>query len=168
MCVRRPVQGEVVLTSFIEVGIGIAGFSSIVVALSRNAITEDMKIAFLQIWIQSGAIIIFSAIPLILEATQIYRELVYVASSDLYGVFLTLVMIFGPIRKRLKAHPILMVGLSFPIIVLLNAAFLGQAWPYLLILLAGIFIAFLSFYQLIREMWRTAAIRSRQDHPVVG
>jgi hypothetical protein len=45
------VQGEVVLTSFIEVGIGIAGFSSIVVALSRNAITEDMKIAFLQIWI---------------------------------------------------------------------------------------------------------------------
>jgi hypothetical protein len=45
---------------------------------------------------------------------------------------------------------------------------LGQAWPYLLILLAGIFIAFLSFYQLIREMWRTAAIRSRQDHPVVG
>jgi hypothetical protein len=147
------VLGEVVLTSFIEVGIGIAGFSSIVVALSRSAITEDMKIAFLQIWIQSGAIITFGAIPLILEATQIDRELIYVASSYLYAAFLTTVMIFGPMRKRLKAHPILMIGLLFPLIVLFNAVFLGQAWPYLLILLAGIFIAFLSFYQLIREMW---------------
>ena len=145
--------GEVVLTSFIEVGIGIAGFSSIVVALSRSAITEDMKIAFLQIWIQSGAIIIFSAIPLILEATQIDRDLVYVISSYFYGVFLTMVMIFGPMRKRLKAHPILIIGLLFPLIVLFNAVFLWQAWPYLLILLGGIFIAFLSFYQLIKEMW---------------
>lgn len=146
-------QGEVVLTSFIEVGIGIAGFSSIVVALSRSAITEDMKIAFLQIWIQSGAIITFSAIPLLLEATQIDRDSVYVISSYFYGVFLTVVMIFGPMRKRFKAHPILIVGLLLPFVVLFNAISLGQAWPYLLALLAGIFIAFLSFYQLISEMW---------------
>ena len=112
-----------------------------------------MKVAFLQIWIQSGAIIVFSAIPLLLEATLLDRELLYVISSYVYGAFLTIAMIFGPVKKRFKAHPILMIGLFFPIVVLINAVFLGQAWPYLLILLAGIFIAFLSFYQLIREMW---------------
>jgi 4-hydroxybenzoate polyprenyltransferase len=147
------VQGEVVLTSFIEVGIGIAGFSSIVVALSRSTISEDMKVAFLQIWIQSGAIIIFSAVPLLLEATRLDRELLYVISSYLYGTFLLVVIVFGPIRKRFRAHPILLVTLLFPITVLFNAIYLGQAWPYLSVLLAGIFIAFLSFYQLIRDMW---------------
>ena len=146
-------QGQVVLTSFIEVGIGIAGFSSIVVALSRSVISEYMKVAFLQIWIQSGAIIIFSATPLLLEATNLDRELLYVVSSYLYGAFLTIVMIFGPVKKRFRAHPILMVTLLFPIIVLLNAVYLGRAWPYLLVLLAGVFTAFLSFYQKIREMW---------------
>ncbi len=145
--------GEAVLTSFIEVGIGIAGFSSIVVALSRSTISEEMKIAFLQIWTQSGAIIVFSGIPLILEAAQVDRALLYVISSYIYGVFLALVMVLGPMRKRIKTHPILIIAYSFPVIVLFNAVFLGQAWPYLLILLGGIFLAFLSFYQLILDMW---------------
>ena len=93
-------EAQVVLTSFIEVGIGIAGFSSIVAALSRNLITDDMKITFLQIWTQSGAIIGFSATPLLLGSTNLDGDLVYVLSSYLYGSFLTIMMIFGPIRHR--------------------------------------------------------------------
>ena len=146
-------QGEAILTSFIEVGIGIAGFSSIVVTLTRTTITDKVKVAFLQIWIQSAAIIFFSAIPLLLDTTQLDPQYNYVISSYLYGFFLVLAMIFGPVRKRFKDHPILMVGLLFPIIVLANAIFIGVAWPYISILLAGILLAFLSFYQLIRNMW---------------
>jgi hypothetical protein len=64
-------QGQEALTSIIEVGIGIAGFSSIVVTLSRNHLTEEIKTAFRQIWLQSGIIISFSAIPLILATAPI-------------------------------------------------------------------------------------------------
>ena len=149
----RHMQGEAILTSFIEVGIGIAGFSSIVVTLTRSTITDKVSATFLQIWIQSAAIICFSAIPLLLDTTSVEPQNIYVISSFLYGCFLTLIMIFGPLRKRFKDHPILIVGLSFPIIVLGNAIFYGLAWPYISILLAGIMLAFLSFYQLITNMW---------------
>jgi hypothetical protein len=146
-------QGEAILTSIIEVGIGIAGFSSIVVTLTRSTITDKVKVAFLQIWIQSAAIILFSAIPLLLGTTEVDPPNIYVISSFLYGFFLVIIMTFGPMRKRLKDHPILMIGYTFPVIVLANAVFFGLAWPYISILLAGILLAFLSFYQLITNMW---------------
>ena len=71
-------QGQEILTSMIEVGIGIAGFSSIVVTLARNSIGESVKITFLQIWIQSAAIILFSSIPLVLATTDIKPQSIYV------------------------------------------------------------------------------------------
>ena len=42
----------------------------------------------------------------------------------------------------------------FPLLLFYNAIYLGQAWPYLCIILAGIVMAFLSFYQLIQYLWR--------------
>jgi len=146
-------QGEAILTSIIEVGIGIAGFSSIVVTLTRTTITENIKITFLQIWIQSAAIIFFSAIPLLLYTTQLDPHYIYVISSFLYGLFLAYTVAFGPVRKRFKDHPILMIVLLFPVIIFANAIFFGLAWPYISILLAGVLIAFLSFYQLITNLW---------------
>ena len=146
-------QGEAILTSIIEVGIGIAGFSSIVVTLTRTTITEKIKVTFLQIWMQSAAIIFFSALPLLLGTTELDPHYIYVISSFLYGLFLAVIMVFGPMRKRLKDHPILMITYSFPVIVLANAIFFGLAWPYISILLAGVLIAFLSFYQLITNLW---------------
>ena len=47
-----------------------------------------------------------------------------------------------------------MIVITFPILIFFNALYLGDAWPYLTILLAGIVMAFLSFYQLIQYMWR--------------
>lgn len=147
-------QGQEVLTSIIEVGIGIAGFSSIVVTLSRQTITEDIKVAFRQIWLQSGVIITFSAIPLILATADIDPASIYIVSSWLYGCFLVFGFVFGPVRKRFRQHPVLMIVITFPILIFFNALYLGDAWPYLTILLAGIVMAFLSFYQLIQYMWR--------------
>ena len=89
-------QGQEALTSIIEVGIGIAGFSSIVVTLSRNHLTEDIKTAFRQIWLQSGIIISFSAIPLILSTTDVQPGSIYVIASFLYGSAMVLGLIFGP------------------------------------------------------------------------
>ena len=145
------------LTSFIEVGIGIAGFSSIVVALSRQVISDEVKLAFLQLWIQSGAVIIFSSLPFLLGAAGMGDHLIYVVSSVAYGTYLTCIFLFTPARKRFRTHPILMIGLLFPIVCFLNAIYLGQAWPYLAVILGGISIAFLSFYQLIKLTWANDA-----------
>jgi hypothetical protein len=146
-------QGQEALTSIIEVGIGIAGFSSIVVTLSRNHLTEEIKTAFRQIWLQSGIIITFSAIPLILSTTDVKPESIYVIASYMYGAAMVLGLIFGPARKRFRSHPILLIVTLFPLLHFYNAVYLGQAWPYLCILLAGIVMAFLSFYQLIQYLW---------------
>jgi hypothetical protein len=146
-------QGQEALTSIIEVGIGIAGFSSIVVTLSRNHLTEEIKTAFRQIWLQSGIIISFSAIPLILATTDVESGSIYVIASFLYGIAMVFGLIFGPARKRFRAHPILLIVTIFPLLLFYNAIYLGQAWPYLCILLAGIVMAFLSFYQLIQYLW---------------
>ena len=150
-------HGEDLLGSFIEVGIGIAGFSSIVVALSRSVITEDVKLAFLQLWIQSVAIILFSSLPLLLNSAGVASEYIYVVASALYGTYLTLVFIFTPTRKRFRKHRILMVGFTFPVFLFVNAALLGVSWIYLAVILGGISIAFLSFYQLIKLTWATGA-----------
>lgn len=146
-------QDQDLLSSFIEVGIGIAGFSSVVVALSRQVITPEVKLAFLQLWIQSAAVIFFSALPLLLSTSGVQQALIYVVASYAYGVYLLIVFLFTPARKRLLQHRILLIGLLFPVIVFLNAIYLGAAWPYLCVILGGIFVAFVSFYQLIKMTW---------------
>lgn len=146
-------QANELLSNFIEVGIGIAGFSSIVVALSRHVISDQVKLAFLQLWIQSGAIIVFSSLPLLLGTAGVRDNLTYVIASASYGIYLTCVFIFTPARKRFRSHPILLVGLLFPAICFANAYYLGSSWPYLSVILGGILIAFISFYQLIKMTW---------------
>ncbi len=146
-------QGQEVLTSIIEVGIGIAGFSSIIVTLSRYKMTEQIKMAFRQLWLQSGVIITFSAIPLIMATTRIDPDSIYVYCSYLYFVILVVGFTFGPVAKRYRQHPILLIVLLFPVLILTNALFLGEAWPYLAVLLAGVLVAFLSFFQMIQYLW---------------
>jgi len=146
-------QGQELLSSFIEVGIGIAGFSSVVAAISRQNINEKMRLAFIQLWIQSAGIIMFSTIPLLLFSSGISEINAYVIGSYFYATWLAIVIFFSPVRRRFKLHPTLLVITINPIIALFNAVYLMQVWPYLSLILLGIAFAFITFFELIREMW---------------
>ena len=146
-------QGQELLTSFIEVGIGIAGFSSVIAAISRERLTENMRLAFMQLWLQSAALIIFCSIPLLANSAGLDDQTAYIIGSYFYTAWISGVILFSPLRVRFKTNPVMMFGISFPFIGLFNAVYLQTAWLYLLLILLGITVAFRTFYELLRDMW---------------
>ena len=146
-------QGVDLLTSLIEVSIGIAGFSSVIAAISRRRLTKKMRLAFLQLWIQSTLLIIFCSTPLLANSAGLDDKTAYTVGSYFYTVCLTIIILFSPIKQRFKTNPVLMAGISFPFISLFNAVYLQAAWPYLLLILLGIIVAFRTFYELLKELW---------------
>ena len=142
-----------ILTSLIEVGIGIAGFSSIVVTLSRHSVTTEMKQVFVQLWIQSAGIIIFSAVPLLLAVANFGPDKVYTVASYLYGAFLAIAIPSALYLQRSFIPKTAYVALAFPVAVLANGVFFGEAWLYILILILGALGAFIAFFRLIQLVW---------------
>jgi len=148
-----------ILTSLIEVGIGIAGFSSIVVTLARDSITPRIKLVFLQLWIQSAGIITFGALPLLLHAAEIQTESIFTIASFVYGPFLAVAIpVAMYLQREFMDRSAQRIGfgaiaITFPAIVITNALFYGYAWPYIAVLMGGVLSAFLGFFSLISQMW---------------
>ena len=63
----------------------------------------------------------------------------------------------GPHPDRPGIYKLSTIFFTFPVFLFVNAALLGVAWIYLAVILGGISIAFLSFYQLIKLTWATGA-----------
>jgi hypothetical protein len=144
-----------VLTAFIEVAIGIAGFSSIVVVLSRDRLTVEAKGVFSQLWMQSFGIIMFSALPLVLVGQMSDDpNWAYVTSSLAFACYLIVALpIAVYARRRITGEPLRPSAwplLSMlPILSLINYFIVGEAWLYIGVLALGITIAFASFYRMV-------------------
>ena len=144
-----------VLVAFIEVAIGIAGFSSIVVVLSKDRLSTEAKGVFSQLWMQSFGIIMFATLPLVLIGQypdDPHRA--YINSSLVFGCYLVVILplaLYARTRisgapPNLKLLPLFMIQPGF---ALLNFFVIGQPWVYIALLVWGITIAFISFYLMV-------------------
>ncbi len=148
------------LTTITEVAIGIAGFAAIFIAIGKDEVTIGSKGVFIQLWVQSVGIIIFSLLPMILYSYGLGDTQVFVFSSYTYLVFTSIVIpivIFVRVRHfdMELTWTLLPIAASIPLISLVNAVFVQQPWLYLVALVVAILLAFQAFMLLVFSMWRS-------------
>ena len=162
-------DGESLLTSAIEVGIALAGFSGIVAVLDqrRQGGWRNADKLRLQLLLQTSfSAVLFSMLPLFLLSMRLMPSSVWRLSS---GIWLTYIAIEIPLRIRQVARfqkeapepiprtyaAVVISGLVVTVALqLLNAASLGQAWPHLLTIIWAIILALTQFVRLLREIWQ--------------
>ena len=155
-------QPDMVLTSAIEVGIAIAGFTGIVIALSRRDADADARALLVSILLLTSiASVAFSFLPMLLSIAGLDDPTVWCASSSAFlvyvaGVFTLRARQFGSVRPRSSA-PITAGFSLFLAAVLLqipNAFMWMAAWPYLVLIVAYVLYSFSVFVALVWDVWR--------------
>jgi hypothetical protein len=157
---------SIILTSVLEVSIGIAGFSGIVAALgSRTRKLSAEARLYLRVLLTASFLCILSSfLPLLLEAGGIAGSRVWTIPSGIWVCLFVLVLVVRMYESRkspsqfLKRPVISMaavLGISATVLCVLNIITLQSAWPYLvttvLILFAGAFSFVALLYELIAE-----------------
>ena len=150
---------QTTLSTAAEVGIGIAGFSTIAATISHGRNNADATWALLKRLLQSSAIVVlFCYLPMVLSETGLHENRIWRYSSCVYIAWLVLVIFQGAsdaaaqnLSKSIKLITYGFGSVSFGLNVY-NALFVTTAWPYLAALSSGLFIAFANFYTLIRQL----------------
>ena len=145
------------LTAFTEIGVGIAGFSSIVVTLGRSGLTADVKRGFTILWFQCIAIMLFSLVPFWLKSSMDDIE-TFVVASKIFAVYLLIVVpiamyaAFKVSGLRPPVSGIPAIALQ-PTLLLVNAFFVKSDWLYMLVLFLGVVFAFIIFFTMVLSLW---------------
>ena len=156
-----------VLASAIEVAIAIAGFAGIVTRLasrSRRGIRPDDRMRFNMLLTASAAALVMCFAPFLVRDAGLAEETMWRFGSALQGLWFCCVPLFRLRQIRtmgLSTTPIGrgqvlgVVGLAVTAAVA-NVFWLGQAWPYLLVVCLQLIIAFSAFAQLARGLLETS------------
>ncbi|MFT7214727.1 MAG: hypothetical protein ACI9XK_004998 [Granulosicoccus sp.] len=166
MLLDVTVDASTILTSVLEVSIGIAGFSGIVAALGSRArkLSAEARLYLRVLLTASFLCILSSFLPLLLEAGGITGSRVWTIPSTVWVSLFFGVIVFRIYESRkapsqfLKRPVIAMaavLGASATALCLANIFIIQSAWPYLvttvLILFAGAFSFVALLYELIAE-----------------
>ena len=155
-------QPDMVLTSAIEVGIAIAGFTGIVIALSKRDAGADARALLVSILLLTSiGSVSFSFLPMLLSLAGLEDSTVWCVSSSAFLVYIAGVFTYrsrqiGSVRPRSSA-PVMVGGSLFIAGVLLqipNAFAWRAAWPYLVLIVAYVLYSFSVFVTLIWDVWR--------------
>jgi len=150
---------DVVLTSAIEIGIGIAGFTGIVLALLRDSEpTVERRFHVFTLLLTSIATVFFSFLPLILMNINMSESTIWQISGSVFLVYFLFISLLRSNFKIISASlPVLKIGLvTFLISVLLqipNVALWKAAWPYLTLIVAYVLYSFSVFVSLLWDVW---------------
>ena len=158
------------LDSILEVGIGIAGFSGVVIAFGRgnwSARTMHLLPTLLDI---SFVVIVLAFVPMILLSTEIAHPLVWQITSGLTATYVAIVIPYRSLRiKKLLLDPSnlgrqlgLLMNASVFALSLSNVLWLRCEWPHLTALVTMLVLAFGVFSLLVTELW-TQQDAIRQD-----
>jgi len=150
-----------ILTSSIQVGIAIAGFTGIVIALSKRDGGEDSRAILVSILLLTSiATVFFSFLPMLLSLAGLDDATVWTASSATFLIYFAVVSAY---RTRQRASiPSLFkgaaaLGVSFFIVGLLlqipNVFLLKTAWPYLVLIVSYVIYSFSVFVSLLWGVW---------------
>ena len=149
-----------------EVGIGVAGFSSIATAVLSRSNPDQFDTLWVQmrtLLLTSLAVITLAYIPMVLGAAIIREQTLWMLGSGIYAgwVFITLTVFVSGYRKlsrqsgskRVVANVTLVAALTSLTLNCANVLVLKQAWPYLAALGCGLIVTFSQFVSLVRIFW---------------
>jgi len=149
-----------------EVGIGVAGFSSIATAVLSRSNPDQFDTLWVQmrtLLLTSLAVITLAYIPMVLGASALEEETLWMLGSGIYAgwVLITLVVFISGYRKlsrqsgnkRVVANVTLVAALTSLTLNCSNVLIMKQAWPYLAALGCGLIVTFSQFVSLVRIFW---------------
>lgn len=149
-----------------EIGIGIAGFSSIASAILSRSVTDDLDANWIQLRTllqTSFAVTLLAYLPMVLGSAALSEPFTWRIGSSVYALWVAFVILNGHqvLRGLMKSHGVTggfaivtgLLGVASLSLNVLNAIFLGEGWPYLAALACGIAIAFILFGLLVRGLW---------------
>ena len=153
---------EVVLSSAIQVAIGIAGFTGIIVALSGGAkIGTRERISVSILLLASIATVAMSFLPMILLNAGVSERSTWAASSIIFVVYFVSIVSyrFYEFRRSGTAMPRpLSLGIAFlglcAALQVANAILIRDSWPYLILIVSYVVYSFLVFAYLLWTLWR--------------
>ena len=155
---------ESLLTTYVEVGVAIAGFSGIVVSLGNRGRGEwsyhDRQLLYALLG-SSGGCTLLSALPLILASTGLAEPTVWSASSGC-SVVLQLGLMVARARRVVRDADTLarerwvLAGAFAGTVVcvaaqLVNCVWLGVAWPHLATITWHLAVSFIVFVRLVQS-----------------
>ena len=152
---------QTTLSTAAEVGIGIAGFSTIAATFAqrRGQAAPAATWVLLRSLLQSSAIVVFFCyLPMVLSQTGLHENHIWRFASCVYIAWIIFAFIQN-MRDPVAQSPdrsLRYISIGFGAVSLslnvANALFVTAAWPYLAALASGLFIAFSHFYSLIRQL----------------
>jgi len=167
---QTGLQFESVLPSAIEVGIGTAGFSGIVVVLGQRAQGNwsAADVGRIVLLLQgSFAAILLSFLALLLDGAQVAEPTIWRAGSGTFVVYALLIL---PLRARQiermrgtdasfspgLARALFPVVFACTALQAYNTVFLHAGWPFALAVMFELAVALLNFVRLLRTLWERA------------
>lgn len=152
---------EVVLTSAIQISMGIAGFTGIILAVAGGAkVGTRERISLSILLLASIATVTMSFLPMILLNAGVGEGSTWMASSIIFVVYFTAITSyrFYEYRRAGTAMPIpLSVGIAFlglcAVLQVVNAILIRQSWPYLILVVCYVIYSFLVFAYLLWTLW---------------
>ena len=144
-----------------EVGIGIAGFSSIAAAVSARFGGDRARTSWLQLRMllqASFAVVLAAYFPMILAATSLHPSSVWLVASSVYATWLIIAFCMALRLRGLRAlntANALAATLTFSSLAfhLYNVLVAAESWPYLAALACGLSFAFAQFVFLVRDFF---------------
>jgi hypothetical protein len=162
-------EPESILTTAIEVAIGIAGFSAVVMAIgprSGNEWPESARLALSALLLMSLSTVVFGFLPLLLLSAAAPESTTWRISSGTHATYLVAVGVYRS-RQLLRlpddgiprTNLSVVVGMVLVVIILLqvtNAFWLCMPWPYLTSIVLMVVLAFTVFVGLLWRLWSAA------------
>lgn len=161
------------LDSILEVGIGIAGFSGVIIAFGRGEWSARAMHLLPTLLDLAFVVIVLSFVPMILLSTEIPHALIWKITSALTATYIAVVVPYRLTRmKQLGLAPssrglgLLMNAFVFGL-SLCNLLWLTSEWPHLVALVTMLVLAFGVFSFLVAELWTTPG-DSRPDTEIAA
>ena len=153
---------DLLLATFANIGVALAGFSGIVVALGGHARGEWSsrdRYLLVALLTSSGGCALLSILPLLLASARLAEPTVWMASSaTAVGLQAGLLAFRAPrlsddVTTRIRERFVLIVtyggGASFMTLQLVNSIWLRTSWPHLATIAWHLCISFTFFVRLV-------------------
>ena len=157
-------QGTLAIAA--EVGIGLAGFSAVAVAIAASRTADDRRAEWVHLrsLLQSSfAVVLLAYLPMVLSAADVETTTLWRIASGVYLAYLgvtSIVVVRSGDRTAIGTTPwvvvVSLVGVSTGF-NLYNLVAAHGAWPYLAALASGLSIAFSQFAFVIRRLFFSSA-----------
>ena len=162
------VAPDVVLTSLIEVGIALVGFTGLIVSLTsrREAIFENLLSILV---IAPSMIVVLSLIPLLLGIGGVGEPFIWQISSALFAIYFLYTVVHrsrlmrnletteGEVQRRTLFLVLVVCSAIFALLQVANVVVIQAAWPFLAYLIFYVLFCLVIFGSLVLGIWRSGA-----------